>query len=315
MSTDEGLSVGYSRIGEKVQNKCMFWLESCLFLWEEWWRRTICIWYSYYADLRIMKKGWENPLCAVWAESAGVRMHNFRSGLTWQCRLPEYHHLHFHLILNSDDSQLPILNGWCRGHSSTASRVSININKTCRYLLAFHYSNLRREKSKLQLNEYAEWGRTVHSFPFSGNVIFWDSQIGELWAVIRGRGNRNITGDREGSTSGGQTVWSHLLLDCYSTPYLILDASHFPISLEMWSHPPPYRRVSCLLAHLTNSVLIRESLWIILKSSNQFLISCSLSKIQPKCDWTISSEYFNVGLICFHFYPLPFWMPFKTHKI
>ena len=43
------------------------------------------------------------------------------------------------------DSQLPILNGWCRGRSR-ASKVSININKTCRYLLAFHYSSLYWEK-------------------------------------------------------------------------------------------------------------------------------------------------------------------------
>ena len=58
--------------------------------------------------------------CAV---SAGVRMQNFRSALTWQPpRLSEYHHLHFHLILN-----FPFWMADAVGAAGAAKWVSISI--------------------------------------------------------------------------------------------------------------------------------------------------------------------------------------------
>ena len=57
------------------------------------------------------------------AASAGVRMQNFRSALTWQPpRLSEYHHLHFHLILN-----FPLWMADAGGSAGPAEWVSISI--------------------------------------------------------------------------------------------------------------------------------------------------------------------------------------------
>ena len=97
---------------------------------------AVAVWFQCIINIVVWKfqiKGCDN----LNAASAGVRMQNFRSALTWQPpRLSEYHHLHFHLILN-----FPLWMADAGGSAGPAKWVSISIK-----LADIFWLYLNREK-------------------------------------------------------------------------------------------------------------------------------------------------------------------------
>ena len=129
-----------------VKRKCT------VFTYIVWSYLSLCQWWynCYNGYLGMTNRRLIPVQCAV---SAGVRMQNFRSALTWQPpQLSEYHHLHFHLILN-----FPFWMADAEGAAGPAKWVSISI-KLADIFWHFTTAVYTEKKSKLHLNEYAEWG-------------------------------------------------------------------------------------------------------------------------------------------------------------